>query len=129
MNILRMTAALSTLGDQPHGAVTCAPIARAAHTRLHSVDVARHAGVSQSPVSLVFSGKGQGRVSEATQDAVRRSARELGYRPNVAAQALRLGSSSAVGLLVPDITNPFFARVLRGAQREAQRAGYTVVLV
>jgi DNA-binding LacI/PurR family transcriptional regulator len=124
-----MTAALSTLRDQPHGAVTCAPIARAANTRVTSVDVARHAGVSQSTVSLVFSGKGQGRVSEATQDAVRRSARELGYRPNVAAQALRLGSSSAVALLVPDITNPFFARVLRGAQREAQRAGYTVVLV
>jgi DNA-binding LacI/PurR family transcriptional regulator len=94
-----------------------------------SVDVARHAGVSQSTVSLVFSGKGQGRVSEATQEAVRRSARELGYRPNIAAQALRLGSSGAVALLVPDITNPFFARVLRGAQRAAAQAGYTVVLV
>jgi DNA-binding LacI/PurR family transcriptional regulator len=80
-------------------------------------------------VSLVFSGKGRGRVSQATQDHVRRCARELGYRPNVAAQALRLGSSRAVALLVPDITNPFFARVLRGAQRAAQAAGYTVALV
>ena len=105
------------------------PIARNAHNRVTSVDVARHAGVSQSTVSLVFSGKGQGRVSEATQEAVRRSARELGYRPNVAAQALRLGTSRAVALLVPDITNPFFSRVLRGAQRAGQRAGYTVVLV
>jgi DNA-binding LacI/PurR family transcriptional regulator len=94
-----------------------------------SVDVARHAGVSQSTVSLVFSGKGAGRVSEATQERVRRSARELGYRPNVAAQALRLGSSRAVALLVPDVTNPFFSRVLRGAQRAAQAAGYTVALV
>src|SRR5919198_1449533 len=105
------------------------PIARNAHHRVTSVDVARHAGVSQSTVSLVFSGKGQGRVSQATQEAVRRSARELGYRPNVAAQALRLGTSRAVALLVPDITNPFFSRVLRGAQRAGQRAGYTVVLV
>jgi DNA-binding LacI/PurR family transcriptional regulator len=94
-----------------------------------SVDVARHAGVSQSTVSLVFSGKGAGRVSDATQERVRRAARELGYRPNVAAQALRLGTSRAVALLVPDITNPFFSRVLRGAQRAAQEAGYTVVLV
>jgi DNA-binding LacI/PurR family transcriptional regulator len=97
--------------------------------RVTSVDVAESAGVSQSTVSLVFSGKAQGRVSEATQEHVRRCARELGYRPNVAAQALRLGSSRAVALLVPDITNPFFSRVLRGAQRAARRAGYTVALV
>ena len=97
--------------------------------RVTSVDVAERAGVSQSTVSLVFSGKGEGRVSEATQEHVRRCARELGYRPNVAAQALRLGSSRAVALLVPDITNPFFSRVLRGAQRAARSAGYTVALV
>ena len=100
-----------------------------ARQRVTSVDVAERAGVSQSTVSLVFSGKGRGRVSEATQEHVRRCARELGYRPNVAAQALRLGSSRAVALLVPDITNPFFSRVLRGAQRAARSAGYTVALV
>jgi DNA-binding LacI/PurR family transcriptional regulator len=134
-----MTSRLSSDREQRHGTFTrsaAAPqvvafpsIARNANTRVTSVDVARRAGVSQSTVSLVFSGKGQGRVSEATQEAVRRCARELGYRPNIAAQALRLGSSRAVALLVPDITNPFFARVLRGAQRAAQEAGYTVVLV
>jgi DNA-binding LacI/PurR family transcriptional regulator len=94
-----------------------------------SVDVAKHAGVSQSTVSLVFSGKGRGRVSETTAERVRRSARELGYRPNAAAQALRTGASRAVALLVPDMTNPFFSRVLRGAQRAAAEAGYIVILV
>ena len=94
-----------------------------------SNDVARCAGVSQSTVSLVFSGKGQGRVSEATAERVRKCARELGYRPNAAAQALRLGASRAVALLVPDMTNPFFSRVLRGAQRAAAAAGYIVILV
>jgi DNA-binding LacI/PurR family transcriptional regulator len=94
-----------------------------------SIDVARCAGVSQSTVSLVFSGKGRGRVSDATAERVRRCARELGYRPNVAAQALRLGASRAVALLVPDMTNPFFSRVLRGAQRAAASAGYIVILV
>ncbi len=105
------------------------PIERPGSHRVTSVDVARRAGVSQSTVSLVFSGKGAGRVSEATQERVRQAARQLGYRPNVAAQALRLGSSRAVALLVPDITNPFFSRVLRGAQRAAQEAGYTVALI
>jgi DNA-binding LacI/PurR family transcriptional regulator len=109
--------------------VAFAPIGRPSRQRVTSVDVARHAGVSQSTVSLVFSGKAPGRVSEATQERVRSAARELGYRPNVAAQALRLGSSRAIALLVPDVTNPFFSRVLRGAQRAAQAAGYTVVLV
>ena len=113
----------------PPRVVAFPPIPRPAHNRVTSIDVARAAGVSQSTVSLVFSGKGQGRVSEATQEHVRRCARELGYRPNVAAQALRLGTSRAVALLVPDITNPFFSRVLRGAQRAAQAAGYTVALV
>jgi len=104
-------------------------IERSAIHRVTSVDVARCADVSQSTVSLVFSGKGRGRVSEATEERVRRCARELGYRPNAAAQMLRLGSSRAVALLVPDMTNPFFSRVLRGAQRAAAAAGYIVILV
>jgi DNA-binding LacI/PurR family transcriptional regulator len=125
--------ATSAAGAAPRppgpGVVPFRPIERSARQRVTSIDVARHAGVSQSTVSLVFSGKGPGRVSESTQERVRRSARELGYRPNVAAQALRLGASRAVALVVPDITNPFFSRVLRGAQRAAQSAGYTVALV
>jgi DNA-binding LacI/PurR family transcriptional regulator len=104
-------------------------IERSERQRHTSTDVARCAGVSQSTVSLVLSGKAEGRVSAATQERVRRCARELGYRPNVAAQALRLGASRAVALLVPDMTNPFFSRVLRGAQRAAAAAGYIVILV
>jgi DNA-binding LacI/PurR family transcriptional regulator len=97
--------------------------------RVTSVDVARHAGVSQSTVSLVLSGKGRGRISARTEALVREAASELGYRPNVAARTLRTGVARTVGLVVPDITNPFFGRMLRGAQRAAQRAGYTVMLV
>jgi DNA-binding LacI/PurR family transcriptional regulator len=97
--------------------------------RVTSIDVARRAGVSQSTVSLVLSGKARGRISARTEEAVRAAAAELGYRPNVAARALRTGVARSVALVVPDITNPFFGRVLRGAQRAAQNAGYTVVLV
>src|SRR3982751_5892166 len=100
-----------------------------APTRVTSVDVARKAGVSQSTVSLVLSGKAAGRISARTEEAVKAAAKELGYRPNVAGPALSTGVARTVALVVPDITNPFFGRVLRGAQRAAQSAGFTVVLV
>jgi DNA-binding LacI/PurR family transcriptional regulator len=99
-----------------------------AEHRVTSIDVARRAGVSQSTVSLVLSGKGRGRISGRTEDAVRRAAEELGYRTNIAARALRTGTARAVGLVVPDVTHPFFGRVLRGAQEVAWREGYAVVL-
>ncbi len=101
----------------------------AAIARVTSNDVARRAGVSQSTVSLVLSGKGEGRVAPATATAVREAAAALGYRPNLAARSLKTGAARAVGLVVPDVTNPFFGRVLRGAQRAAARGRYAVALV
>lgn len=98
-------------------------------SRVTSVDVARRAGVSQSTVSLVLCGKAAGRISERTEAAVRRAAEELGYRPNVAARALRTGTARTVGLVVTDVTHPFFGHVMRGVQDAAWDAGYTVALV
>jgi LacI family transcriptional regulator, repressor for deo operon, udp, cdd, tsx, nupC, and nupG len=85
--------------------------------------------VSQSTVSLVLSGKSRGRISSRTEEAVRRAAEELGYRPNAAAQALRTGAARSVGLVVPDVTHPFFGKTMRGAQEAAWSAGYSVALV
>ena len=79
-------------------------------------------------MSLVLSGKGAGRISARTEASVRAAAEELGYRPNVAARALRTGSARAIGLVVPDVTHPFFGPLLRGAQGAAWREGYAVVL-
>src|SRR3954467_8555369 len=113
------------------GRVPCchSPIARGADSRITSVDVARRAGVSQSTVSLVMSGKAAGRVSAETEKLVRRAAADLGYRPNAAARALRTGAARSVALIVPDVTNPFFGHVMRGAQAAAWTAGYAVALV
>ena len=97
--------------------------------RVTSVDVAEQCGVSQSTVSLVFSGKAAGRVSARTEAAVREAAEALGYRPNAAARALKTGAARTVVLVVPDVTNPFFGGLLRGAQNAAREAGYTVALV
>jgi DNA-binding LacI/PurR family transcriptional regulator len=104
-------------------------IARDLDSRVTSIDVARRAGVSQSTVSLVMSGKASGRVSQATQAAVRRAAADLGYRPNATARALRLGATRSVCLVVPDVTHPYFGLVMRGAQAAAWEAGHAVVLV
>ncbi|MFC9702930.1 MULTISPECIES: LacI family DNA-binding transcriptional regulator [Streptomyces] len=97
-------------------------------TRPTSRDVARVAGVSQATVSLVLGDKWRGRVSERTADAVREAARSLGYRPNLAARNLRLGHTRTALLVVPALTNEFFARVYTGAATVAARHGFGVVL-
>ncbi|MFF4171472.1 LacI family DNA-binding transcriptional regulator [Streptomyces sp. NPDC001744] len=97
-------------------------------TRPTSRDVARAAGVSQATVSLVLGEKWRGRVSERTAGAVREAARGLGYRPNLAARNLRLGRTRTALLVVPALTNEFFARVYTGAAAVAARHGFGVVL-
>ncbi|ORT59990.1 LacI family DNA-binding transcriptional regulator [Streptomyces sp. CB03238] len=93
-----------------------------------SRDVARVAGVSQATVSLVLGDKWRGRVSERTARLVREAADELGYRPNLAARNLRLGRTRTALLVVPALTNEFFARVYTGAAAVAARHGFGVVL-
>ncbi|MFK0048343.1 LacI family DNA-binding transcriptional regulator [Streptomyces sp. NPDC090741] len=97
-------------------------------TRPTSRDVATAAGVSQATVSLVLGDKWRGRVSERTAGLVREAATTLGYRPNLAARNLRLGSTRTALLVVPALTNEFFARVYTGAARIAAEHGFGVVL-
>ena len=93
-----------------------------------SRDVARVAGVSQATVSLVLGDKWRGRVSERTARLVRDAAQELGYRPNLAARSLRLGRTRTALLVVPALTNEFFARVYAGAAAVAAEHDFGVVL-
>lgn len=97
-------------------------------TRPTSRDVAQAAGVSQAAVSLVLGDKWRGRVSETTAERVRAAARDLGYRPNLAARNLRLGRTRTVLLVVPVLTTEFFAGVYTGAARVAADHGFGVVL-
>lgn len=97
-------------------------------TRPTSRDVAQAAGVSQAAVSLVLGDKWRGRVSQATAERVREAARELDYRPNLAARNLRLGHTRTVLLVVPALTTEFFGGVYTGAARIAAQHGFGVVL-
>ncbi|GAA2102222.1 LacI family DNA-binding transcriptional regulator [Streptomyces albiaxialis] len=91
-------------------------------------DVARAAGVSQATVSLVLGGKWQGRVAPRTAENVREAARALGYRPNLAARSLRTGRARTALLVVPALTNDFFAGVYTGAVEVASAHDFGLVL-
>ena len=93
------------------------------------IDVAKAAGVSQSVVSLVFSGKAGTRVSAKTERRVREAARKLDYAPNVTASVLKTGKVSTLALAVPVITQPFFSAVLQAAEVRARALGYTMTLL
>jgi LacI family repressor for deo operon, udp, cdd, tsx, nupC, and nupG len=90
------------------------------------IEVAAQAGVSTATVSRVLSQPD--RVAEATRARVLAVVRALGYAPNVAARSLRTLRAAKILLTVPDISNPFFASVIRGAEEAARDAGYAIVV-
>jgi LacI family transcriptional regulator len=96
--------------------------------RITMHDVARRAGVSQPLVSLVIGGSTSVRVAEATRERILRAAEELGYRPNVIARALVQSRSYSLGIIIPDLYNPFFVDVVSGVDRVATEEGYAVLL-
>lgn len=96
--------------------------------RVTGHDVAHAAGVSQAAVSLVFSDKWHGRLSEQTADEIRRAADKLGYRPNLSARGLRTGTTGTVLLIIPVLANPYFAHVHAAIVQEAAKHLMSVVV-
>lgn len=91
-------------------------------------DVAREAKVHPGTASRALSPDQRGHVSPTTVARVMRAAEALGYVPNAQARALRTSRSHLVGIVVPDITNPLFPPIVRGAEHVLTGAGYTVIL-
>jgi len=89
-------------------------------------DVARVAGVSVSTVSRALAKPDE--VAPETRDKVLATARGMGYRPNQAARGLVTGRTGIIGLIVPDLENPFFASVTKGVQSRARAAGFAVII-
>jgi LacI family transcriptional regulator len=88
-------------------------------------EVAKKAGVSPATVSRVISQFGY--VSEATRNKVLTTIRELGYRPNTIARSMVTKATHTIGLVVTDITNPFFTLIARGVEDTASGAGFSVI--
>jgi DNA-binding LacI/PurR family transcriptional regulator len=89
------------------------------------MDVAERAGVSKSTVSNVI--RGTAMVAEETRLRVEKAIAETGYHPNAIARSLKARTSSAIGIVVPDLTNPFYAQLAVGVERAANALGYAVL--
>jgi LacI family transcriptional regulator len=90
-------------------------------------DVARRAGVSASTASRALNGRGE--LSDETRAAVADAARALQFQPSQLARSLRTSTTHTVGFVVPDVSSPFYAAALKGAQGALHGAGYRVLLM
>lgn len=89
-------------------------------------DVARESGVSVFTVSAVVNNKSH--VGKKLRERVEEAIRKLKYRPNLIARSLAKQRTHTIGMIVPDIGNPFFPLVVRGAEDAAQKHGYNLLL-
>lgn len=90
-------------------------------------DIAERVGVSITTVSLVLNNRNC-RVSTETKERIFRTAEELNYVPNQIARSLATSETKTVGVIIPDITNPFFAEIAKGIGDALNQTGYTMFL-
>jgi len=90
-------------------------------------DIAKKTGVSTTTVSYVLNGTGA--VGPVMRKRIRATAKKLGYRANHSAKATRTGKTKTIGLILPDLTNPFFPLLAQSIQTSAKKAGYAVFLI
>ena len=89
-------------------------------------DIAKEAGVSIATVSMILNNKDK-YISQATRSRVLEIADKRNYVTNVVARSLVTKKTGTIGLIIPDITNPFFPEIARGAEDMASREGYSVI--
>ena len=89
-------------------------------------EVAKRAGVSPATVSRVINGTA--RVDEEKRERVEKAIEETGFRPNELARALYRKSSKIIGVIVPDIENPFFSELAKAIEKEAYEQEYRILL-
>lgn len=91
-------------------------------------DIAAHLGVSTALVSYVLNGKEkEARVGAEMVTKIRRAAKKLNYQPNLIARSLKSGRTNTIGLIVADISNPFFSNIARIIEDEAKKQQYVVI--
>lgn len=89
-------------------------------------EIAKIAGVSAATVSRVINGTAK--VDESKKDRILEAIKETGYQPNELARALYKQSSNIIGLIVPDIVNPFFSEFAKAAEESAHKNGFNILL-
>src|ERR1700739_914062 len=89
-------------------------------------EIARMAGVSVGTVSHVLNNSAS--VREAARRRVLEAVQTAGYQPNQLARGLRRDKTNMIGMIIPDVTNPFFPAVVRGAEDMAFENGYRLIL-
>src|SRR5258706_1490590 len=88
--------------------------------------IAALAGVSTAAVSFALNGTGS--VGEEVRSRILKAAEDLDYRRNQSAHSMRTGRSQTIGLVLPDLCNPFFPELAQAVEDAARRAGYAVLL-
>ncbi|HHW48115.1 MAG TPA: LacI family transcriptional regulator [Clostridiaceae bacterium] len=89
-------------------------------------DIAEHLNVSVSTVSRVINGKG--RVGKETRERVLEAIKELNYQPNEIARSLKRQSSRTIGVIVPDISNAFYANIIKGIEKVARENEKSIIV-
>lgn len=90
-------------------------------------DIAKEAGVSITTVSQILNNKGN-RFSEKTRDKVLSIVEEMNYKPDLVAQSMITKKSKTIGMIVPDVTDLFFAKLIEGVETYLNALGYALVL-
>lgn len=90
-------------------------------------DIADRLNLSKGTVSLVLSGKAGTRISKETQERIREVAKELNYQVNDLARSLRTGQTYTIGVIVTDISNEYFGKMVFYIQEQAKKNGYMVL--
>lgn len=100
-----------------------------ASQKVNITDIARTAGVSITTVSRVLNGKAeQFRISKKSQEIIRETARRLNYIPNQFAANLKSGKSNTIALIIPSLSNPFFAEIASEINEEVRNRGYVTII-
>jgi LacI family transcriptional regulator len=122
----RLEIALQVEYTRPHFTMMQRKKKQAVGKAASIYDVAREARVSVFTVSAVVNHKSH--VGKKLRDRVEAAIRKLNYRPNLLARGLAKQKTHTIGMIVPDIANPFFPLVVRGAEDAAQKRGYNLLL-
>ena len=92
--------------------------------------IAKELGVSATTISFIINGKAKQKgISEQMTKRVKAYLQKIGYKPNINAQSLRTGKTNIIGMLVEDISDPFFSAVARGVEIELEQSGYRLFLM